>query len=182
MVNDELENSTIKYKKNINKDNNKVSRYERGLYLLFFILVTVLLGKVFYLNYTVDKVLKYDFSRLDSLHQIKLNKIDITDKKNKKDKVKYKATKSSKLEPLNKLKKVKEINKINSLTVSKKNININTSNIEELTKLKGIGKVTAQKIITLRDKKGKFTDLNELLEVKGIGKKKLAIIKEFIKL
>ncbi len=163
-------------------NNNKLGRYERGLYLLFFVLVTVLLGKVIYLNYTIDEVLKYDFSRLDSLHQIKLKKIQIIDKKNKKDKMKYKATKSSKIKSLNKLKKVKEINKINSLTVSKKIININTSNIEELVILKGIGKVTAQKIVALRDKKGKFTDLNELLEVKGIGTKKLAKIKEFIKL
>jgi len=164
------------------KKNKKLGRYERGLYLLFFVLVTVLLGKVFYINYTIDEVLKYDFSRLDSLHQIKLKKIQIIDKKNKKDKVKYKAIKSSKIKSLNKIKKVKEINKINSLTVSKKIININTSNIEELVKLKGIGKVTAQKIVVLRGRKGKFTDVDELLEVKGIGKKKLTKIKEFIKL
>ena len=44
----------------------------------------------------------------------------------------------------------------------------------------GIGKKTAEKIIELREKKGKLENLNELLEVKGIGKKKLEVIKKYI--
>ena len=49
-------------------------------------------------------------------------------------------------------------------------LNINSASFEELsTKLKGIGKAKAAAIIEWRETNGKFTSLEDLDEVRGIG-------------
>ena len=45
----------------------------------------------------------------------------------------------------------------------------------------GIGPVKAQRIIDRRSEIGKFNNVNELIEVKGIGEKTLAKILPYIK-
>lgn len=59
-------------------------------------------------------------------------------------------------------------------------ININTASEKTLTKLPGIGKTIASRIVKLRNQKGGFKNLDELIEVKRIGLKKLNSIKKFI--
>ena len=59
-------------------------------------------------------------------------------------------------------------------------ININTASAWQLRQIQGIGPVTAEKIITYREKNGLFTDLAQLLEIEGIGKKTLEQIQDFI--
>ena len=50
-------------------------------------------------------------------------------------------------------------------------VNINTASAEELQKsLKGIGKMKAQAIVDYRAANGPFISVDQLLEVKGIGK------------
>ncbi len=61
-----------------------------------------------------------------------------------------------------------------------KSINLNIAGIEELALLPGIGKKTAEKIINLRSVIGRFKKLEDLLQVKGIGKKKFNNIKKYI--
>ncbi len=61
-----------------------------------------------------------------------------------------------------------------------KTININTAGTKDLVLLPGIGEKTAQKIIELRKKKGRFTKLDELLEVRGIGKTRFNNIEKFL--
>lgn len=58
-------------------------------------------------------------------------------------------------------------------------IDINRASKTDFMLVKGIGSKRADDIISLRSKKGKFTNLSELLEIKGIGKKTLAKIEEF---
>jgi len=56
-------------------------------------------------------------------------------------------------------------------------ININTATVKELTKVKGIGKTIAQRIIEYREKNGSFSKIEDLTKVKGIGKGKFEKIK-----
>ncbi|CAJ1778320.1 putative protein [Aeromonas hydrophila] len=48
-------------------------------------------------------------------------------------------------------------------------VNLNTANINELTALKGIGEKKARAIVDYREKQGKFTTVDQLADVSGIG-------------
>lgn len=61
-----------------------------------------------------------------------------------------------------------------------KRINVNTASQEELVSLPGIGEVIAQRIIEYRQTHGPFHKPEDLLEVKGIGSKKLDRIRDLI--
>ena len=49
-------------------------------------------------------------------------------------------------------------------------ININTADKEALMSIKGIGEKRAEAIIAYRDQNGPFKSLDDLAEVKGVGK------------
>lgn len=59
-------------------------------------------------------------------------------------------------------------------------LDINLADLDDLMQIKGIGKVTAQNIINYRDDYGYFYSLDELLNVSGIGEKKLADLKKSV--
>lgn len=59
-------------------------------------------------------------------------------------------------------------------------ININTADTVELMLLDGIGEEIARRIIEHRERIGGFDSVDRLLEVKGIGKKRLENIREFV--
>ncbi|MCK4956679.1 MAG: ComEA family DNA-binding protein [Candidatus Cloacimonetes bacterium] len=61
-------------------------------------------------------------------------------------------------------------------------ININTANTEELILLPGIGPSKAQKIITKREELTQFSSLEQLLDIKGIGKNTLEKLRDKITL
>ncbi|WP_421192517.1 ComEA family DNA-binding protein [Aeromonas jandaei] len=48
-------------------------------------------------------------------------------------------------------------------------VDINTATLAELTNLKGIGDKKAQAIVDYREKQGKFTSVDQLVDVSGIG-------------
>lgn len=60
-------------------------------------------------------------------------------------------------------------------------VNINTADQATLTSLPGIGPKTAKAITDHRKKNGSFSSVEELLEIKGIGEKKLEKIRPHIK-
>ncbi len=59
-------------------------------------------------------------------------------------------------------------------------ININTATSEQLQTLPGIGPVLADRIIAYREKNGTFESVGELMNVSGIGEKKLEAIWDFV--
>lgn len=59
-------------------------------------------------------------------------------------------------------------------------ININSDNIMELCQIPGIGEAKARAIIEYRKENGDITDINELLDISGIGEKILENISPYI--
>jgi competence protein ComEA len=61
-------------------------------------------------------------------------------------------------------------------------VNVNSAGARELSVLPGISDKTAENIVQYRNKSGRFTEYNELLEVTGIKEKRLKKIIPFIEL
>ena len=78
--------------------------------------------------------------------------------------------------------KEKQINKEQQKELSKI-VNINTATPEQIASaLKGVGLKKAQAIVAWRKANGAFAQIEQLLEVKGIGEKTLSLNKERIKI
>jgi competence ComEA-like helix-hairpin-helix protein len=61
-----------------------------------------------------------------------------------------------------------------------KPININTANSDELQQVPGIGPVTAEKILQMRKSYGAFKSVDDLLAIKGLGKKRLEKMRKYL--
>ncbi len=61
-----------------------------------------------------------------------------------------------------------------------KPIDINVANLKELEQWPGVGAVTAQRILDLRQKSGRFKRVEDLLAVRGISQKKLDAMRPYI--
>jgi competence ComEA-like helix-hairpin-helix protein len=61
-----------------------------------------------------------------------------------------------------------------------KPIDLNLANVKELQELPGVGPVTAQRIIALREKSGRFHRVEDLLAVRGISQKKLDAMRPYV--
>ncbi len=61
-------------------------------------------------------------------------------------------------------------------------VNINTANAEELDILPGVGPKMAQAIVDFREAHGKFSALEDLQKIKGLGPRKFAAIRPHITL
>ena len=59
-------------------------------------------------------------------------------------------------------------------------IDLNTADSRELTALPGIGEVLSQRILAYREENGRFTSVEEILNVEGIGKGKFESIIDLI--
>ncbi|MEH3068069.1 MAG: helix-hairpin-helix domain-containing protein [Aeromicrobium erythreum] len=57
-------------------------------------------------------------------------------------------------------------------------VNLNTATLEELDALPGVGPVTAQAILDWRTENGRFTSVDDLLDVAGIGEKTLEDLRD----
>lgn len=61
-------------------------------------------------------------------------------------------------------------------------VNINSAGLDELQRLPGVGPAYAQRILDYRKEHGRFTSVDHLDNVKGIGPKKLEKLKPFVSL
>ncbi len=59
-------------------------------------------------------------------------------------------------------------------------VNLNTATQAQLEALPGIGPASAKRIVEYRDKNGKFTKVEQLMNVKGIGEKSFLKLKPMI--
>jgi competence ComEA-like helix-hairpin-helix protein len=59
-------------------------------------------------------------------------------------------------------------------------LDINQVTEDDLLLITGIGQVTAEKILDLRNKLGRFSNIKQLMEIKGIKEKKLAEIRKYL--
>ena len=66
--------------------------------------------------------------------------------------------------------------KAKSLSTDK--VNLNSASVEQLQTLPGVGPAMAKQIIEHRTKVGKFTKIDEIINVKGMGEKKFQKIKD----
>jgi competence protein ComEA len=64
------------------------------------------------------------------------------------------------------------------VAAAKAPININTATSMQLETLDGIGRVLAQHIVAYREQNGPFTSVDDLDAVSGIGRKRLAAIRD----
>ena len=60
-------------------------------------------------------------------------------------------------------------------------IDLNLANVKELQELPGVGPVTAQRIIDMRQKSGRFHRVEDLLAMRGISQKKLDAMRPYLK-
>lgn len=60
-------------------------------------------------------------------------------------------------------------------------INLNTATKEELMKLPGVGEVIAERILLYREEKGRFRDISELKNIRGIGDKTFEKLRPWVK-
>jgi len=72
--------------------------------------------------------------------------------------------------------------KVEAAAATQEAININMADVQELTKLKGVGVKKAEAIIAWREENGNFKTVDQLLEVKGIGEATLAQNRENIRI
>jgi competence ComEA-like helix-hairpin-helix protein len=61
-----------------------------------------------------------------------------------------------------------------------KPIDLNAANVKELQELPGVGPVTAQRIIDMRQKSGRFKRVEDLLAIRGISQKRLDALRPYV--
>jgi len=79
-------------------------------------------------------------------------------------------------------KKISPRNNIKLINVNQRHaaVNINRATSQQLERLSGVGRILAQDIISYREQMGGFKELEEIKNVKGIGKKKFEKLKDLI--
>lgn len=142
-------------------------------FVIFFFIIGII-AKEYNLSLETDNKKEFNYSFQDSLFKaLGQSKTDLMLKKKEK-------RVDSEVELSDFSNKEKESKKKGIVKINAHSININTASSETLKKIPGIGAVIANNIILLRQKKGKFNSLDELIEVKRIGSKKLSSIKKYL--
>ncbi len=137
--------------------------------LLIVIFIVGFSYKTFFRDNGLTSYKKFDYSKEDST---------FFSSGNEKDSLTNAQTEENKDDIL-------ELNKKNTnkfpakIIAAEKSIDLNTAGVDALTTLPNVGKKTAERIIELRTKLGRFKNFNQLLQIKNIGDKRLDKIKKY---
>jgi len=163
----------------LNKISNKIGFTETESRIILFLLSTLFVGII--INIIKSKsdnpdLLEFDYSKEDStFYNASINPADEDSlQKNTQKRVESKPELSD-----FRIAK-KEKNKASESFPAANKLDINKAGLNDFAELPGIGIKTAQNIIDYRNRIGKFNSIDDLLDVKGIGKAKLEKIKNFI--
>jgi competence ComEA-like helix-hairpin-helix protein len=161
----------------LNRISKKLGITQTEIKIFFFVVVVFIVGlvyKVFFLHTEETPYRVFDYTEEDEkFYSIKTDSINFDSLKNNLSKNDYKN------EVLNfSDKNFKQYSK--KVTPKEKSLNLNTATFSELVNLPGVGDKTAKGIIDYRNKIKKFTNINQLINVDGIGESKLSKIKKFV--
>ncbi len=71
-------------------------------------------------------------------------------------------------------------NGANDPSLTEHRISLNQATVQQLVDIPGVGPVLARRIVDHRDAAGPFREVEDLLDVSGIGEKKLAGLREYV--
>jgi len=149
--------------------------------VIVFVAVVIASGYVIrnFNQFVEDAEKSYDYSGTDSafinksLNRVSSYSFSATEDSSVHDPVKF----ASEIEAAGKR---FDSSDINTTAYGGTTVNINTAGKHELEGLPGIGEATAERIIIYREEKSSFVRIEDLMKVKGIGKKKFDKLKELI--
>lgn len=150
-------------KDKLKKISEKIGFTETEIKVILFLLAIFIIGfsyKYFFFDENKAVYREFDYSKQDSMFYaaIKRDSLEQLNKINTQENIDYK----QKVSDFNKSKVVKENN------ISKK-FDINRIDVKSLISLPGIGQKTAENIVKYRTEKKGIKNLQELLNIKGIG-------------
>ncbi len=159
------------------KLSEKIGFTQTEIKVILFLIIVLLIGSGIKLYISTKgnfEYKNYDYSSQDSLFLA-----SGSDNENDSAAANTQTAKLTREEVLD-LKKNDLNNFVKKSAPDERSININKATVEELTSIPGIGKVTAQNIVSMRNQKGRFKRLEELLEVKRVGNKTFKKIKRYL--
>jgi competence protein ComEA len=157
----------------IKKISGRIGFTETESKIILFLLITLSIGiiiNIFKSNSNNPDFLEFDYAKEDSAFY----NVEDSLEKNREKKVESK----SELSDFRTAKKEEKKAPVSFSAANK--LDINKALINQFLELPGVGEKTAQNIVEYRNKIGRFNKIDELLNVKGIGKAKFEKIKSFI--
>ncbi len=79
------------------------------------------------------------------------------------------------------IKRMYSLEEISCVLAEKNKVCVNTASVDELVRIPEVGPETARRIVEYRDANGPFSSVEQFLEIKGIGEKKLEKMKDMIR-
>lgn len=162
----------------LKKISRKIGFTETESKIIIFLVTALMIGSVvsFIKNRTNENILEYNYQTEDNLFNNAGNTEETTDSSLKiiDERVDYQR------ELLDFRGEKIEKNSKNQASFRAEIIDINTAGEDDFASLEGIGAKTARNIVDYRSKNGRFINIEEMMNVKGIGAAKYEKIKNRI--
>lgn len=143
--------------------------------VILFLIAALIVGSLIEYSGTENKFAQNDseLMKLDSAFNSVKNEIS-------EDSAKIQNKKFDNKQELSEFSKEKAAENSKNQIAESRQYNLNTITVSQLLTLNGVGEKVAENIVNYRNQIRKFESLDQLLEVKGIGEKKLNQLKKFL--